>query len=79
MLPFVYTVVRNSNAIEEIECDLLGRECVVTYKNGASYLYYNVSRRSMMNLMMNKNISLGFWVNNNILNKGCFTSRLSLA
>ena len=40
----------------------------VTFKNGSTYHYENVSRRAMLNLMLNKNMSLGFWVNTNLVN-----------
>jgi hypothetical protein len=40
----------------------------VTFKNGSTYHYKNVSRRAMLNLMLNKNMSLGFWVNTNLVN-----------
>ena len=65
---FCYTINRSSNAVEEIEVDLFNKECVVTFKNGCTYLYDNVSRRAMMNLVMNEDVSLGFWVNNNLVN-----------
>ena len=32
------------------------------------YSYKNVSRRAIANLMLNPNMSLGFWFNNNIEN-----------
>jgi hypothetical protein len=32
------------------------------------YYYENVSRKAMLNLMLNKNMSLGFWVNANLVN-----------
>ena len=65
---FNYTVKRTSAAIKEVEVDLFTKECVVTFKNGCTYLYENVSRRAMMTLVMNEDVSLGFWVNNNLVN-----------
>ena len=35
----------------------------VRFTNGGSYLYTNVSRRALFNLVMNENISLGRWIN----------------
>jgi hypothetical protein len=50
---------------------------LVTFKDGSMYYYENVSRRAMLNLMLNKNMSLGFWVNANLVNSDravCFGS-----
>ena len=38
---------------------------LVEFANGYSYEYTGVSRRAIANLMLNPNMSLGFWVNNN--------------
>ncbi len=65
---FNYTVKRTSAAIEKVAVDLFTKECVVTFKNGYTYLYENVSRRAMMMLVINDDVSLGFWVNNNLVN-----------
>ena len=40
---------------------------ITQFKNGHTYSYKNVSRRAIVNLMLNKNMSLGFWVNKNLL------------
>ena len=39
----------------------------VRYQNGRGYLYTNVSRRALLNLVMNDNISLGRWINDCLL------------
>ena len=39
----------------------------VAYKNGNVYEYTNVSRRALLNLVMNDNISLGRWINDCLL------------
>ena len=39
----------------------------VHYKNGNVYEYTNVSRRALLNLVMNDNISLGRWINDCLL------------
>ena len=62
----LFLIYRSSNAIEHIGCDLLNGICHVKFKNGAEYSYNGVSRRAMLNLKLNKNISLGFWVNDNL-------------
>ncbi len=64
----MFIIYRSSNAIESIGCDLLNGICHVTFKNGYEYSYNGVSRRAMLNLKLNKNISLGFWVNDNLTN-----------
>ena len=61
------TIIRSSSAVQSIEVSLLKGEVTVTYKNGSIYDYFNVSRRAILNLMINKNISLGFWINENLL------------
>ena len=64
---FNFTIIRSSTAISAIHCDVLNGLALVSFKNGNVYAYSNVSRRAMMNLKLNSNISLGFWVNNNLL------------
>ena len=34
-----------------------------------TYEYHNISRRAILNLMANPNMSLGLWVNENVLAK----------
>ena len=62
-----HTIIRSSSVVRAIVVDILKGECFVHYKNGSVYDYYNVSRRAMLNLLLNKNISLGFWINENLL------------
>ena len=45
----------------------------VAYTKGNIYEYTHVSRRAIVNLLMNPNISLGFWVNDNLLPYDCKT------
>ena len=61
------TVSRSSSAVNAITTDLIGGEVLVEYKNGECYSYSNVSRRAILNLLLQNNISLGFWVNENLL------------
>ena len=70
---FNFTVSRSSDAIKAINCQLLDGFVLVTFKNGSTYAYHNVSKRAILNLWFdytytNENISLGFWVNNNCVN-----------
>jgi len=65
---FITVPQRNSSAVSNIEVDALAGEVIVTFKNGLEYLYENVSKRSIINLLFNPDVSLGFWVNNNCVN-----------
>ena len=65
---FNFTISRSSSAIEAINCQLMGGFVLVSYKNGRVYAYKNVSKRAILNLYFNKNISLGFWANTNLIN-----------
>ena len=49
---------------------LRGRKCkvIATFSTG-TYEYNNVSRRAILNLILNPNMSLGFWTNENVLAK----------
>ena len=37
------------------------------FNDGRTYLYKNVSRRAILNLNMQPNMSMGFWVNHNLI------------
>ena len=60
---------RSSSFVRDIDIDLINKMCTVRMSNGNLYDYHGVSRRAMLNLLFNKNMSLGFWVNNNLLNE----------
>ena len=62
---FITVPHRTSSAVSNIQVDALSGEAIVTFKNGLEYLYENVSKRSIINLLFNPDVSLGFWVNNN--------------
>ena len=55
-------IKRSSDAIECISLSLINGTVSVMYRGGAVYRYTNVSRRAIANLMLNPNMSLGFWV-----------------
>ena len=59
---------RTSSAISSLQVDGLKKQAYVTFKNGKSYAYGNVSTRSILNVLFNPDVSLGFWVNNNLVN-----------
>ncbi len=60
-------IARSSSAIRFIVTDVLRGTCVVMFKSGHMYEYYNVSRRALIKLNLQPNLSLGFWVNDNLL------------
>ena len=60
-------VARSSSAIRFIVTDVLRGTCVVMFKSGQMYEYYNVSRRALLKLNLQPNLSLGFWVNDSLL------------
>ena len=66
--PFAFqTICRPSDAVKSITTDLIGGMVLVEYSNGENYSYSDVSRRAILNLLMQPNISLGFWVNDVLL------------
>ena len=66
---------RTSSAVEQLFVSLKDGVAFVTFKNGSTYGYSNVSRRAILNLMLNNNMSLGFWVNSNL----CSSPRVKYA
>lgn len=68
---------RSSSFVESIDVNPLTACVDVVLQSGYSYSYENVSRRAILNLMFNKNMSLGFWTNENLFfNSGvtCYAS-----
>ena len=59
-------LTRNSDC-GNLAVDLLNGTASVLFNNGAVYNYTNVSRRAIANLMLNPNMSLGFWINANLV------------
>ena len=47
---------------------MLKQQARCVFKNGKGYEYGNVSKRAIANVMFNPDVSLGFWVNNNLIN-----------
>ena len=63
---------RSSQWVEDIKIlDFLNGTVLVrtkgSYHSGGDYIYYNVSKRAIINLCMNDRMSLGFWVNENCI------------
>ncbi|MBI52097.1 MAG: hypothetical protein CL779_02635 [Chloroflexi bacterium] len=58
---------RTSTAVKRVECNPFRGTVVVIFSDDTRYKYTNVSRRAITHLMMNDALSLGFWVNKNLL------------
>ena len=68
MISMLITVpYRSSSAVKSLQVDGLKQQAYVTFKNGNSYAYGNVSRAAILNVLFNPDVSLGFWVNNNLV------------
>lgn len=65
---FLNVANRTSTAVDSLQVDGLNSQAFVTFKNGTTYAYKNVSRRAIINVLFNPDVSLGFWVNNNLVN-----------
>ena len=64
---FVIPNPRTSEAIEAIKVDPIRGIVVTRFRvNGYEYKYSNVDRLSIINLLLNDNMSFGFWVYNNL-------------
>ena len=53
---------RTSTAVEAINVNPFTRVVNLRFTNGYEYKYSNVNRAKIVNLMINPNISYGFWV-----------------
>ena len=53
---------RTSEAVEAINVNPFTRVVNVRFTNGLEYKYSNVSRAKIVNLMINPNMSFGFWI-----------------
>ena len=53
---------RTSDAIEAINVNPFTKVVNLRFTNGYEYKYSNVSRTKIVNLMLNPNMSFGFWV-----------------
>ena len=59
---------RSSGCVKRMFVSLKEATALVTFKDGSKYYYENVSRRAILNLLAQPNMSLGFWVNKNCIN-----------
>ena len=53
---------RTSTAVEAINVNPVQGTVTMRYTNGYEYKYSNVSRAKIINLLINDNMSLGFWI-----------------
>ena len=64
---FFTVASRTSDAVAQLQVSPVLGVVLVEFANGYAYEYTNVSRRAIANLMLNPNMSLGFWVNQNCI------------
>ncbi len=64
---FFTVASRTSDAVAQLQVSPVLGVVLVEFANGYAYEYTNVSRRAICNLMLNPNMSLGFWVNQNCI------------
>ena len=64
---FITVAPRTSDAIEQLLVSPALGVVLVEFTSGHAYEYTHVSRRAICNLLMNRNMSLGFWVNQNCI------------
>ena len=65
---FLEVPTSTSTAVQSLKVDALAGQAYVQFKSGYSYAYGNVSKRTIINVLFNPDISLGFWVNSNLVN-----------
>lgn len=65
---YIQVPYRSSSAIKNLQVDALNSKALCTFTNGRCYEYDNVSKRAIINVLFNPDVSLGFWVNNNLVN-----------
>ena len=60
---FIIPKARTSTCVEAIAVNPFTATAVLRFaKNGYEYKYSNVSRKKILNLLLNPNMSFGFWV-----------------
>ena len=65
---FINVTNRTSSAIQDLQVDALNSQAIVTFKNGNTYVYGNVSKFEIKRLLDAPTQSIGQWVNNNLVN-----------
>ena len=64
---FINIPCRTSACVERMVVDPLRGVVQIAYRKGSIYEYTHVSRRAIANLLLNRNMSLGLWVNDALL------------
>ena len=64
---FINVAPRTSDAVAQLLVSPVLGVVLVEFTSGHAYEYTNVSRRAIANLLLNRNMSLGFWVNQNCI------------
>ena len=59
--------LRSSDAVDVMFANPLTGSVEILFQTGHAYKYTNVSRRAIVNLILNPNMSLGFWINENLV------------
>ena len=59
---------RTSTAVEAINVNPFTKVVNLRFTNGYEYKYSNVSRAKIVNLMINPNMSFGFWIQDLVKN-----------
>ena len=59
--------LRPSDAVDVMFANPLTGTVDILFQTGHAYTYTNVSRRAIVNLILNPNMSLGFWINENLV------------
>ena len=62
------STVRFNSTCADVYADVISGSVTVLFNNSNKvYRYFNVSRRAILNLCNNPNMSVGFWVNANLI------------
>ena len=62
---YITVPYRSSSCVKKLHVDALAGTALVEFKDTGHYEYENVSRRAIINVLFNPDVSLGFWVNRN--------------
>ena len=67
-MAYITVPYRSSSCVRKLHVDALAGRALVEFKETGHYEYENVSRRAIINVLFNPDVSLGFWVNHNLVN-----------
>ena len=64
----MFTTTRFNSDCADVHVDALRGSATVMFKNSNTiYRYFNISRRACLNFVANPNMSVGFWLNANVI------------